>query len=417
MGEKTLKCFISYSHMDKKLCERFRKYFSNIARLIDTQDWYDGMIPPGGNIDDEIKKQLELADVVFLLVSTDYISSFYCYEKELKRAIERHDANQCIVIPVILRDFVRDEDYLFSKLKYVPTDGKPVTQFKTQNDGFVDAFTAIKNLLLEFGTRRHSSKTRAKESSSTSISNKTTLADSTAPITEIQYKIVKSGRKVDVGLTQDVFCEVVNCSHKLAHFSTDMNTLTMESLEQFRSFVSKTPVQLRNKLYHRNFESFLFQIGGYIQHHFVGYDNTCIHFRVKDNNVYKDYFDIGYRKNGLSIDPIQAQDGMIACALKNKMPVIKDFNRNLHKKSHPKEKIERNYITFAFNTIFENHNINFSMCISVVGPTLPQTNDIFTAMSITRFDETIEKYLLQYINQCAKIDSRYDIGMIFKPEV
>ena len=230
MGEKTLKCFISYSHVDKKLCEKFRKYFSNIARLIDTQDWYDGMIPPGGNIDDEIKKQLELADVVFLLVSTDYISSFYCYEKELHRAIERHDANQCIVIPVILRDFVRDEDYLFSKLKYVPTDGKPVTQFKTQNDGFVDAFTAIKNLLLEFGARRRSSKTRAKKSSGTSISNITTItthADSTVPIPEIHYKIVKNGRKVDVGLTQDVFCEVVNCSHKLAHFSTDMNTLTM----------------------------------------------------------------------------------------------------------------------------------------------------------------------------------------------
>lgn len=417
MGEKTLKCFISYSHVDKKLCERFRKYFSNIARLIDTQEWYDGMIPAGGNIDDEIKKQLELADVVFLLLSTDYISSYYCYEKELQRAIERHDENKCIVIPVILRDFVRDEDYLFSKLKYVPTDGKPVTQFKTQNDGFVDAFTAIKNLLVEFGAHRHSSKTTNKRASNISPSSINSNTSSATPIAELQYKIVKNGKVVDVSLTQDVFGEVVNCSQKLAHFSTDMNTLTMESLEQFKGLVSKTPARLRNQFYHRNFESYLFQISGYIQHHFIGHDNTCIHYRVKDDNVYKDYLDVGYRKNGLSVDPIQAQNGMIACALKNNMPVIKDFNQNLHKKSHPKEKIDRNYITFAFKTIFDNYNVNFSMCISVVDSEHSMTNNIFTAMSITRFDEMVEKYLLQYVNQCAKIDNRYDVGMIFKPEV
>ena len=149
MGEKTLKCFISYSHEDKKMCKKFLTHFANLARLVDTEHWYDGMIPPGGNIDDEIKKQLEIADVVFLLISPPYISSFYCYEKELTRAIERNNAGDCIVIPIVLRDFIRG-DYLFSKLKYVPTDGKPVDQFKTQNDGFVDAFTGIKNLLSEF---------------------------------------------------------------------------------------------------------------------------------------------------------------------------------------------------------------------------------------------------------------------------
>ncbi len=434
MDEKTLKCFISYSHKDKRMCNKFLIHFENLSRLVDTEHWYDGMIPPGGNIDEEIKKQLEIADVVFLLISPSYISSFYCYEKELTRAIERSNMGECIVIPVVLRDFTRG-DYLFSKLKYVPTDGKPVDQFKTQNDGFVDAFTGIKNLLSEFnkqhfpvpasatkytaskdinkGTNKSAIKSTSKRIAKNAVPNQ-----SSKPI-ESKYKIVKNGKIVNVTLVPDIFSEVVACSHKLAHFSTDANTLMVESIEQFKAASSKTPPPLKNQLYRRKMESFLFDICGYIQHHFTGYDNTCIHIRVRDGDVYKDYFEggVGYRKTGLSLEPIQAQNGMIECAIKNKMPVIKEYNRTIHLKSHPNEKISRNYITFAFGDMFNIHNINLSMCISVVGMTSPETNNLFTAMSITRFDLLIEKYLLQYISYCSKIDNKYNIGMIFKPEV
>ncbi len=146
MKKDSIKCFISYSHKDKRMYKKFIENFNALSRLYNIESWHDGLIPAGGNIDVEILKNLSDSDIVFLLISQSYIASCYCFEKELKIAIERHKNNECIVIPVILTDFVRGE-YPFSKLKYVPTDGKPVDKFKTQNDGFVDAFTEIKKLL------------------------------------------------------------------------------------------------------------------------------------------------------------------------------------------------------------------------------------------------------------------------------
>ena len=400
--KRVLKCFISYSHYDKKMCEKFITHLGNIERFVDVKHWYDGMIPPGGNIDNEVKRQLKIADVVFLLITPNFISSFYCYEKELVAAIKRSEKGKCIVIPVVLRDFVKG-DYIFSGLKFVPTDGTPIDHFRPLNRGFVDAFGGISNLLIEFNEKR----SRSNVIGCDKDSHKTDV---------IQFGIVKNGKIENVVLTPKIFSDVVFISHKLAHFSTDVNTLMLEIGENFKSVLSeKTTPKNRNNFYRKNMVNFLFELSGHIQYHFIGYDNTCIHIRVRNNDIYRDYLDggVGYNKVGLSLAPIQAQNGMIDCAIRNNLPVIKTYNRSIHKKSHPNEKIRRNYITFAFNNLSKLYNINLSMCISLVGANALQKNGILTAMSIVRFDLLIEKYLLQYISYCSKIDSNYNVGVIF----
>ena len=122
-----LNCSISYSHKDIKMRDKFMKHFNCLSRFVDTDLWYDGKIPPGGIIDNEVKENINNSDVIFLLVSPDFITSHYCYEKELKMALKRHNRRECVIIPVIVRSFLQG-DYLFSGLKFVPTDGKPVNK-------------------------------------------------------------------------------------------------------------------------------------------------------------------------------------------------------------------------------------------------------------------------------------------------
>ncbi len=149
MNERTVKCFISYSHKDVKYFKRFLIHFNNIKRLFNIDNWYDGKIQPGQNIDKEVSKNLNDSDIIiFLLISPDYINSYYCYEKELTSAIKRSDENKCVVIPVILK--VYTGEYPFNKLKFVPTDGKPITNFKPYDRGFTDAFNGINNLIKIF---------------------------------------------------------------------------------------------------------------------------------------------------------------------------------------------------------------------------------------------------------------------------
>ena len=56
------------------------------------QLWTDRRITAGGEWKDQIDENLERADLILLLVSADFMNSDYCYDIEMKRALERHEA-------------------------------------------------------------------------------------------------------------------------------------------------------------------------------------------------------------------------------------------------------------------------------------------------------------------------------------
>jgi internalin A len=60
-----------------------------------------------------------------LLVSADFLNSDYCYDIEMTRAMERHEAGDARVIPVIVRD-VSWHAAPFGKCQALPKEGKPV---------------------------------------------------------------------------------------------------------------------------------------------------------------------------------------------------------------------------------------------------------------------------------------------------
>jgi len=71
------------------------------------------------------------------------MASNYCYDIEMQRAIERHDAGNARVIPIILRpcDWKGSP---FSKLQILPKDGKPVTQWSDRDSAFLNVVEGIR---------------------------------------------------------------------------------------------------------------------------------------------------------------------------------------------------------------------------------------------------------------------------------
>lgn len=94
-------------------------------------------------IDKEINQNLEKATIVLLLISFDFLASDYCYDLEMKYALEKHAKKEMVVIPIILRpcDW---KDSPFGNLLATPTDGKPVIKFPTLYEAFLDIVTQIK---------------------------------------------------------------------------------------------------------------------------------------------------------------------------------------------------------------------------------------------------------------------------------
>ena len=61
-----------------------------MKRNNEVNTWSDRKILSGKNWGSEISENLELADIIILLISQDFMISDYCFDIELERAIERH---------------------------------------------------------------------------------------------------------------------------------------------------------------------------------------------------------------------------------------------------------------------------------------------------------------------------------------
>jgi hypothetical protein len=138
--------FFCYSHADENLRDRLEVHLAMLKRQGVITIWHDRRLPPGNNIDQGIRTELERADLVLLLVSPDFLASRYCYEIEMARAMERHRASQGKVLPIILRpcDW---KSTPFGMLLATPTDGRPITKFPDYDDAFLEVTNAIKAAL------------------------------------------------------------------------------------------------------------------------------------------------------------------------------------------------------------------------------------------------------------------------------
>src|SRR5437868_6409053 len=99
--EQKVEIFICYARNDQALLNDLQKHLVPMVRQGLITMWHDTDISPGTEWEEEINKHLNTAQIVLLLVSPDFMASEYCYSKEMKRAMERHERGEARVIPVL----------------------------------------------------------------------------------------------------------------------------------------------------------------------------------------------------------------------------------------------------------------------------------------------------------------------------
>jgi Cdc6-like AAA superfamily ATPase len=147
--------FFSYSHKDEQLRDELANHLSILRRegWIDT--WHDRRISAGMEWEGQIDEHLKRAQIILLLISPDFLASDYCYDVELKVALERHETGACRVIPIILRP-VDWRGELLGKLQALPKDATPITRWPDRDEAFQDVAKGIRNIVEGL---RHSSRT------------------------------------------------------------------------------------------------------------------------------------------------------------------------------------------------------------------------------------------------------------------
>jgi len=138
-----LKVFVSYSHKDMDYLNRLKTHTAVMRRQGLISVWYDREITAGANIENEILSQLASCDVFLFLVSSDYLDSYWCVERELTLALEREAGGSMWAIPVIVRpcDWKQSE---FSNILALPRDGKPISTWDNQDTAFNDVVAELR---------------------------------------------------------------------------------------------------------------------------------------------------------------------------------------------------------------------------------------------------------------------------------
>src|SRR5713101_5075503 len=142
-----VKIFFCYAHEDEALLNKLKTHLRPLQRqgLIDV--WYDRDIRAGTDWEQQIKAQLNTAQIILLLVSPDFMDSDYCYGIEMKRALARHERGEARVIPVILRHVYWQG--VLGKLQALPEDGKPIMDsgWPNQDEVFFNVAESIRNIV------------------------------------------------------------------------------------------------------------------------------------------------------------------------------------------------------------------------------------------------------------------------------
>ncbi len=168
----SVKIFFSYAHEDEALLNQLKSHLRPLQRQGIIDVWYDRDISAGTEWEREISQHLDSSQIILLLVSPDFMDSDYCYSIEMKRAIERHDRGDAIVIPIILRHVLWKGTTL-GKLKALPTDGKPVKSWLDPDEAFFNVADSIRELAEKLSTETQKSEFTYKQAFQVTTSSKT----------------------------------------------------------------------------------------------------------------------------------------------------------------------------------------------------------------------------------------------------
>jgi len=148
-----LKVFISYSHnnSDRPLLDAFLRQAKPLVLAGHISIWEDGRIAPGDIWEEVILKHLNAADIVVMLVSSDYLASDYINNVEAPLAMQRQSDGLCQVVPVLLRNCLF-ELMPYAKYEFLPKNPDnhrltPVENWSNTDDAFAVVVRRLHTLI------------------------------------------------------------------------------------------------------------------------------------------------------------------------------------------------------------------------------------------------------------------------------
>ncbi|WP_438024701.1 AAA family ATPase [Sorangium sp. So ce233] len=145
---RPVRLVVYYSSEDEALRDELATHLALLTGEGLLETWYDRRIHSGTR---EIDRRVEEADVLLVLASKSLerptARVWECIVEETGRAVERHDACQARVLPVLLDGHLDPRDELslpFARLQVLPRNRAPVIRWRDRHQAWADVVNGVR---------------------------------------------------------------------------------------------------------------------------------------------------------------------------------------------------------------------------------------------------------------------------------
>lgn len=408
-----LKAFISYSHDDMRFKNSLLKHLESINKLFNIDFWHDGEINAGGHINDDVIYALNISDIIILLISENYISSNFCYNIEMERAFQRERNNECIIVPVLLKNTSLNEAMPFYNLKTLPTDRKPITSFRPYDKGYADVTEQLTKLIRTFLDNKTSLNQKGKKNNTPKIASAEFKTDN-----KLFINIAQNGTISPFPLNQDLLSLITKSNENMSELSSKFNELVIKHSGKYTEKIKKSKSKkVQQKQQKAMLKLFLFDLFIEIKTWFFHYGGVRIHARGLIDNKYNcivaltedntKSIEIDWTKElkEMSLNSMIHTSGVLG------VPMVKSLNPKQHEKGN-NDTIWVDYLTCSFKNIYHLPEPLVSLGISIHKSSKRHYKNLLIALAYLRIDKWIENTINQYIKICHEADNTYDLKEI-----
>lgn len=133
-----------YDERDASMAHELERLFAVLERLGLVELWSPRRIHAGQDVEAAIAQQLSRAEVLLLLISSDFVASERAISW-IQVALARRDADGARVIPVLLRPALSPPE--LASLSALPRNHKPISTWPDRDEALLDVLEGVRTVL------------------------------------------------------------------------------------------------------------------------------------------------------------------------------------------------------------------------------------------------------------------------------
>jgi hypothetical protein len=147
-ADNPVDAFVSYAHTDQRWLERFKRAVEPLRAERVLRLWFDQALMPGDDWHPELMRRIDEADFIVLLITPAFLLSRFCFGKEMRRGLARHDAGLARVIPILLEP-CEWKTAPFARVQGLPRDMHPVSEAADQESSLRRIAEELRSLAVQ----------------------------------------------------------------------------------------------------------------------------------------------------------------------------------------------------------------------------------------------------------------------------